>query len=53
MLEKDVEEIIIEFLKKEIEWCKENPSDYGDKFDVGFVRGLEQAIYLIRAVSWH
>jgi len=43
---------IIALLKKEIEWCQENPSlNRGRDWEAGFMKGLEQAIAIVRKVK--
>ena len=49
---KITKDAAIAIIKMEIEWCKNNKSGEGDKYDTGFVKGLEQAIYLIEDIKW-
>ena len=42
---------IIELLKQEVKWCEDNPParfKLSDQYGVGFVKGLKQAILIIR-----
>lgn len=36
-------------LKSEIEWCEQNPSSMPNEYRRGFIAGLQQADYLIKA----
>lgn len=43
----------IEALDNEIEWCKQNPmsDQVTSQFRAGFIKGLEQAKYLLRELA--
>lgn len=47
---KMIKKEIIGLIKSEIEWCKNNPQTMPDEFVYGFIKGLKQAITLIKSI---
>ena len=45
---KDMTNNLVKMLKAEIEWCKKYEKEDREEFYEGFVKGLNQAIYLIK-----
>lgn len=43
-----LERNLIKMLKKEIEWCKKHEKEEKEEFYGGFIKGLRQAIFLIK-----
>lgn len=43
---------ILRALKSEIEWCKKNPTTDGQQplYEKGFIKGLQQAVKIVREV---
>jgi hypothetical protein len=49
---KKTQKEILQLIRSEIRWCKENPdNDLSADFQKGFIKGLRQAILLINATA--